>query len=185
VLRQLIVELCARGPLERDGSDVGALLAGSAHRWSSGREALLSRPDAYTRTCFYRDPHFELLLLNWARDATSPIHDHGDQHCWMMVLDGVLEVEDYVRLDAAEIPGYAQVEARGLRRLGPGEMDSRSGRYDLHRVAARGATSAVSLHLYAAPLHRYFVYDERARRCESTFGTYDEIRMFRDVPIRR
>jgi predicted metal-dependent enzyme (double-stranded beta helix superfamily) len=182
VLRQLIVDLCARAPLERDGSEVGALLAKNAHEWP-GRDTLLSRPDAYTRTCVYRHERFELLLLNWARGASSAIHDHGDRHCWMMVLDGVLEVDDYVRLDAGDLPGYAHVEPRGSRRLEPGEMDLRSGRYDLHRVAARSGTAAVSLHLYAGPLRRFFVYDEAAQRCEPAFGAYDDVRTFRDELI--
>jgi predicted metal-dependent enzyme (double-stranded beta helix superfamily) len=184
VLRQLIMDLCAKGPLERNGSEVGALLAESAHRWP-GREALLSRPGSYTRTCVYRDERFELLLLNWAKGAASAIHDHGDQHCWMIVLDGLLEVDDYVRLDHADRPGYAHVQAQDSRRLETGEMDSRSGRFDLHRVAARAGSPAVSLHLYAAPLRRFLVYDERARRCETAHGTYDEVLMFRNEAIRR
>jgi len=184
VFQRLIGDLRARGPLQRNSSEVGVLLTAAAAEWPSGRR-LPSRADGYTRSCAYRDSVFEILLLNWAPGGASPIHDHGDQHCWLYVIDGVLEVDDYVRLDPGDIPGYAHVEQRGSRTLEPGGMDLRSGRFDLHRVAARSGVAAVSLHLYSAPLRQYLVYDEAARRCETAFGTYDEFLAPASEPIRR
>ena len=169
---RLIADLRARGPLERGTSEVGSLLAASQADWHSDFE-LVSRPGAYTRSCAYRDEGFEVLVLNWARGAASPIHDHGNQHCWMMVLEGGLQVDDYVRLDPGDRPGYAYVEPRGSRVLEAGDMDLRSGRFDLHRVKAAEGSTAVSLHVYAAPLRDFFTYDESAWRCQVAFGTYD------------
>jgi cysteine dioxygenase len=174
MLRQLIDDLRARGPLDCRGSDVVGLLTNRAGAWGAGRR-LLSRPGGYTRTCAYRDTDFEVLLLNWAPGAASPIHDHGDQRCWMIVLDGRLDVEDYARVDNGEVPGYAHVEPCGWQRLEPGETDFRSGRFDIHRVTATADAPAVSLHVYSAPLRQYLVYDQPARRCETTRGTYDEV----------
>jgi cysteine dioxygenase len=152
---------------------VGALLSAAGECWETGRP-LISRAETYTRTCAYRDDSFEVVLLNWDRAALSPIHDHGDQHCWMMVLKGSLWVEDYVRLDAGDVPGYAEVQRRGVRALSLGDIDLRSGRFDLHRVAATGEPT-VSLHLYCAPLREFLVYDESARRCETALGSYDDV----------
>jgi cysteine dioxygenase len=174
VLRRLIDDLRVRGPLERGTAEVGALLNAAGDSWAPERP-LMVRAGAYTRTCAYRDTAFEVVLLNWTRGAASPIHDHGDQHCWMMVLEGRLEVEDFVRLDPGEVPGHAHVEPRGTRLLEPGGMDLRSGRFDLHRVAATSTMPAVSLHVYSAPLRNYLVYDQLAGRCEIAHGTYDEV----------
>ncbi len=171
--RQLIEDLRLRGPLDRPSSEVGSLLAGTAAQWPS-RCRLLGRRGGYTRTCAYRDAAFEVLLLNWAAGAASPIHDHGDQHCWMLVLEGRLEVEDFVRLDRAEVRGHAQVESRGLRTLDAGELDVRSGRFDLHRVASPNGVPALSLHLYSRPLRTYLTYDPSAQRCEPAQGVYDD-----------
>jgi cysteine dioxygenase len=134
----------------------------------------MSRRDCYTRTCAYRDDGFEVLLLNWAVGAASAIHDHGDQDCWMLVLSGSLRVDDFVRLDPGGVRGYAHVEARSSRTLSPGGLDTRGGRFDLHRVSAPDA-AAVSLHVYAAPLREYLVYDALQRRCETAFGRYDDV----------
>lgn len=173
MFRPLIEELRLRGPLERHDREVEALLVQSAGSWPrQGR--LVSRPGDFTRTCAYRDEQFEVALLNWAAGAVSPIHDHGDQHCWMLVLDGTLDVDDYVRADAADVPGHARVRAAGSRKLRKGGMDLRSGRFDLHRVGASDGP-AISLHIYAGPLREYLVYDEFAQRCHSARGIYDAV----------
>lgn len=174
MLHQLIDTLRARGPLDRTAAEMGALLAAGAYAWSGDRR-LTSRVGAYTRTRAYRDATFEVLLLNWSAGSASPIHDHGDQHCWMLVLEGALDVEDYTRLDDGTVPGHARVEACGFGTLGPGDMDLRSGRFDLHRVVANGLSPAVSLHVYSRPLARFLVYDELTRRCEMTYSTYDDV----------
>ena len=174
MFHQLIDDLRSLSPLKRTQSHVRQLLGENAHEWP-GRETLLSRPGEYTRTRVYRDANFELLLLNWAPGAASAIHDHGGQHCWMMVLEGALQVDDYVRLDGAQSPGIADVEPRDSRTLSLGEMDSRSGPFDLHRVSAASQSKAVSLHLYAGPLQEFLVYDPPARRCDRAYGIYDAI----------
>lgn len=171
---RLIPDFRLCGPLGRSASEIEALFAGSAGSWPGSRD-LSSRAGDYTRTRVYRDSQFEIVLLNWAAGAVSPIHDHGGQHCWMYVLEGAVDVDDYARLDLGDAPGYAHVEPTGSCRLGVGELDRRSGPYDLHRVAAAGNAPAVSLHVYAGPLHQYLVYDENARRCQAAFGRYDAI----------
>jgi cysteine dioxygenase len=170
---QLVADFLARGPLDRSPSEVEALLYASSRQWPSS-SALACREGGYARICAYQDPRFEVLLLNWAPGAVSPIHDHGDQHCWMYLLEGRLEVDDYVRLDPGDIPGYAHVEQVGSRRLEVGELDSRVGRYDLHRVSS-GDSPALSLHVYAAPLRQFGIYDEPSRRCETSYGRYDAV----------
>jgi cysteine dioxygenase len=184
VLRRLIDDLRVRGPRDRNPREVEDLLARCGSDWEVGRR-LVSRPGSYTRTCAYRDARFEIVLLRWAPGAASEIHDHGDQHCWMMVLDGRLTVDDYVRVDAGDRAGYAHVEARDSRLLGIGSMDARAGRFDLHSVSATHDAPAVSLHLYAAPLRQYMVYDEKARRCRAVRGTYDEVLSIYTEPVRR
>lgn len=172
-LEHFVGSLCQRAPLERSTPEMAQLLTAACDSWSLNRR-LLSRAGSYTRTGVYRDRHFEVLLLNWDAGAASAVHDHGGQHCWMLVLDGRLRVDDYVRLDAGERPGFAAIEPRESRVLANGECDLRQGRFDLHRVVATGGVPAISLHVYAAPLASFLVYDERAQRCRPMLGTYDD-----------
>jgi cysteine dioxygenase len=154
---------------------MAALLAATrGSGWLPDRPLLLC-PGGYTRSCAYSDERFEVLLLNWADGAVSPLHDHGGQHCWMQVLQGQLLVDDYIRIDAGERPGFARVEAQGSRLMDPGDLDLRSGRFDLHRVSALPGAPALSLHIYAAPLKEFSVYDEMTERCKTVRSTYDEV----------
>jgi cysteine dioxygenase len=163
---------------------MAVMLGETFGRWAGGRR-LISRPAAYTRTCAYRDDRFEVLLLNWSAGAASAIHDHGGQHCWMVVLEGRLEVDDYTRFDSGDVPGYARIEACGSRLMDPGGLDLRSGQFDLHRVTATRGGPAVSLHVYAGPLRKFLVYDESTRRCETAVGTYDEMLPVYSEPLLR
>lgn len=174
MLRQLVDGLRSQAPSLRGPREMDRLLKQAIGDWADSLP-LISRPGTYTRTCAYRDESFEVLLLNWAPGSASPVHDHGDQHCWMLVLAGRLQVEDYVRLDPGNVSGYAHIEPADCRELEAGGLDARSGRFDLHRVAATRNGPAVSLHVYSAPLRRYLIYDELSRRCESTYGIYDEV----------
>jgi hypothetical protein len=92
----------------------------------------------------------------------------------MLVLSGMLLVDDYERLDDGSVPGFARVREGGSQTLGPGGLDLRSGRFDLHRVAATLAAPALSLHVYSVPLGTYLVYDELAQSCQTVFARYDD-----------
>ncbi len=174
MLEPLINNLCSRGPLERSTSDMAALLAATRGSWLLSRPLLVC-PGGYTRSCAYGDERFEVLLLNWAAGAVSALHDHGGQHCWMQVLEGQLVVDDYLRTDAGERPGFARVEAQGSRLMHPGDLDLRSGRFDLHKVSAPPGVRALSLHIYAGPLTEFLVYDESTHRSRTVVSTYDEV----------
>jgi predicted metal-dependent enzyme (double-stranded beta helix superfamily) len=175
LLQPLIDNLCMRGPLERSTSDMAALLAATRSSWWLPGRPLLVCPGGYTRSCAYSDARFEVLLLNWADGAVSALHDHGGQHCWMQVLEGQLVVDDYLRIDAGERPGFARVEAQGSRLMNAGDLDLRSGRFDLHRVSAPSGVRALSLHIYAAPLKEFSVYDESTQHVQTVRGTYDDV----------
>lgn len=172
----LISNLRCSPPLERSQAEMAAVLTDVCARGVIQRVPLESRPGGYTRTCAYFDDRFELLLLNWARGSVSEIHDHGGQHCWLAVIDGALELENYDRLDDdGKCEGRAAIVPRDSAILEAGALDLRSGPFDIHRVANAGAKPAVSLHVYARPLRYFGVYDEFAQRCRAVRARYDAI----------
>lgn len=175
MLQGLVDDLRCRPPLDRSLDEMARLLQSASRDCTAVSGRLISRPKSYTRTCRYRDDRFEVLLLNWAPGAASALHDHGGQHCWLIVLEGRLDIDDYVRLDAGERPGRARIDPRGTRMLERGGLDLRSGRFDLHRVRARHDAPAVSLHVYSQPLQKFQIYDPAGERCETAFGNYDDV----------
>lgn len=178
MLENLIGGLVQRPPLERTQAEMADLLDETFTDPSAWNRPLVFREGGYTRTCAYYDNRFEVLLLNWAPGASSAIHDHGAEHCWLAVLQGRLHIDNYVRLDAGDDPGRALVVPTDSTTLDPGDLDLRSGRFDIHRVAADHAAAAVSLHVYARPLRSFMTYDEYTQRCTPARGTYDEVLSF-------
>jgi hypothetical protein len=175
VLRELISDLRRLPPLERTETQMATTLTLAAGAVSVPR--LPPRAGGYTRTCAYSDARFEVLLLDWSAGSVSEIHDHGGRHCWFVVLQGSLRVDDFERVDGCDVPGRAVLAARSSRSLTIGGLDLRSGAYDIHRVAAYG--HAVTLHVYARPLREFLVYDERASSCRLAHAVYDHsLRLF-------
>ena len=49
----------------------------------------------YTRNLIYKDERFELMSLCWDKGQVSRVHNHADQMCWMMVVDGKLRGQNF------------------------------------------------------------------------------------------
>ncbi len=171
----LIANLGAISPLDRSEDEMAGVLTDVCARGLLRDFPLESHAGRYTRTCAYFDERFELLLLNWGRGSVSDIHDHGGQRCWLAVIDGVLELENYERLDDGTREGLAAIARRDSVILRTGQLDLRSKPFDLHRVSNAGTQPAVSLHVYARPLRTFGVYDEFSQRRRTVHSRYDAI----------
>jgi predicted metal-dependent enzyme (double-stranded beta helix superfamily) len=137
-------------------------MARVADRFAGYRRRLPAVPHAYSRTRLALTPEYEIVAMNWAPQSTSPIHDHGESRCWVLMLDGVLEVQNFTseECEAAE----ASLRDRESIVLHRGDIDHRFGPAELHRVTNPSfSESAFSLQLYAAPLTTYSVVDARTR----------------------
>jgi predicted metal-dependent enzyme (double-stranded beta helix superfamily) len=137
-------------------------------------QAKLPADRMYSRTLLHRSESFEILAIQWAPNCVSAIHDHGGARCWLAVASGEMRVENYLRTDGGDVPGYAAVSLEGREALGVGGVDFRNDDVHLHRcISGDGAT--VTLHVYAKPIDRFRIFDERARSCAEIAATYDSI----------
>lgn len=127
----------------------------------------------YTRTLLHKSDLFEILVLHWIPGCATSIHDHGGANCWLAVSSGTMGVENYLRYDAGESPGYARIALEGREELAAGAIDYRQDDVHLHRCIAR--ESCVTLHVYARPIERFHAFDERAFTCSVVTSTYDAV----------
>jgi predicted metal-dependent enzyme (double-stranded beta helix superfamily) len=143
-----------------------------AQRFASYRERLPMIPYAYTRTQLLRAPRYEVVVMRWSPGSISPIHDHGKSDCWVLMMEGALEVENF---DRDEDGSSAVVDLRpaGKMSLGLGDVDHRGGPCELHRVRNATAATAYTLQLYSEPIHTYTVVDARSRQSRIVTASCD------------
>ncbi len=109
----------------------------------------------YTRTCIHRNSEFELLVICYEPGQRTSIHDYDSQTAWIHPVMGEV-VEERFSLQAGD--GVKAVEEKLLR---PGTDDSLSNGNTIHRFTNRGPVRAVTLNLYARPMSKWRVFDER------------------------
>lgn len=112
----------------------------------------------YTRQCLHRTPRHELLLICYEPGQRTSIHDYDSQMAWIKPLAGTILEE---RFRAAP---DGRVIRQGQHLLMPGQLAYMATRNCIHRHANAGAGRAVTLNLYARPIRRWRVYDERTGR---------------------
>jgi predicted metal-dependent enzyme (double-stranded beta helix superfamily) len=96
------------------------------------------------------------LLIEWPAGRRTPIHDHADLWGVELVLDGVLEVEEFALGGNLDQPSPAHT--RTLM-LGVGDAAVFSSRRYAHRCRNLSSTRpALSLHVYGGVLDRYHTF---------------------------
>ncbi len=156
-----------------DPALVEAMRAGIA-RFEEYRSSIPFIANSYARLLLRKTAEFELVAMQWAPESKSPIHDHGNSRCWVAILDGVLDVENFQRLDDG-LTSYARIAKDFDTRLIAGQLDHRLNWRELHRVRNSTGHNVFSLQLYAAPQTDYAVIDDATMLCRRAQPEYDAI----------
>lgn len=109
----------------------------------------------YTRTCINRNGDFELLVVCYEPGQRTSIHDYDSQTAWIHPVMGEVVEERYV---VSPIGGVSLAAEKHLR---PGTDDVITNGTSIHRFINPGTERAVTLNLYARPMSKWRVYDER------------------------
>ncbi|KAJ2661811.1 hypothetical protein IWW48_002205 [Coemansia sp. RSA 1200] len=126
--------------------------------WS--RYAVYQEGTRYTRSLVDDgNGKYNLLILVWGEEQSSPIHDHAGSHCMMKLLAGELNEDLYAW------PKQSPLSTLRLKRTAPLKTNSvayMSDKLGLHRIVNPSAgTKAVSLHLYSPPYDMCKVFNEQ------------------------
>ncbi|MEP7027977.1 MAG: cysteine dioxygenase family protein [Candidatus Eisenbacteria bacterium] len=117
--------------------------------------------ERYTRTRFYEGERFEILVLCWKEGQTSPIHDHAQSICTMVVLEGAAVTTMYEVVESADAPGRRALVEESTGTLPAGALTTVYGG-DIHRVGnPKGSGSGLmTIHFYLPPIPEMLVWDE-------------------------
>jgi cysteine dioxygenase len=119
-------------------------------RWSEAR---------YTRNILARTEDFEVLLVCWEKDQTSPIHDFNSQEAWIHPIVGKLREERF-KINIHD----EQLERVSNMILGDEEF-SYMKQVAIHRYSNAFEGRSVSLNVYCKPVTEWRIYDEFSTDC--------------------
>ncbi|MEX1132569.1 MAG: cysteine dioxygenase family protein [Flavobacteriales bacterium] len=110
----------------------------------------------YTRNCIARTNEFELLVICYEPGQSTSIHDYNTQEAWVHPIMGSVVEERF------EPPTDG-----GLRKVSSAKLVTDSFSYlhngrSIHRYINNTEERAATLNLYARPLIKWKVYDERS-----------------------
>ncbi len=120
------------------------------------------RANRYTRNCISSCDEYELLLMCWQKDHSSPIHSFKFQEGWIKVLEGELIIQTY-EMDRSKNCCHQRESIR----LKAGESTYLNDSMGFHQVINSSYTSTVSLHLNIERVTEWEVF--RACRQETIF----------------
>ena len=151
-LPELVAELLRQDPPAAYGSvlqryAVPIRLLEPYFRWS---------PRHYTRTCVERNAAFELLVVCYGPGQRTSIHDYDSETAWVHPVMGEVVEERYVRHAGSGVLQLVQET-----RLRPGMLGALTRESSIHRFINPGPDPAVTLNLYAPPMSKWRVYDQR------------------------
>jgi cysteine dioxygenase len=110
----------------------------------------------YTRNCIVRTADFELLLICYEPGQRTSIHDYDSQEAWVHPVQGSI-LEERFTVDAT-----GALHRTGSILLEPGSFSHLLNGRSIHRYVNTGSGRACTLNLYAKPLLKWKVYDERS-----------------------
>ena len=135
-IQDLAAELSACFRVDPAGRDAVRLLGAYVRAHADWKSHVRFDPEIYTRNLVARNEQFEMLVLCWSAGQESPIHDHAGQHCFMAVLQGRIEEQQYA-MPAEPAAGPLKPSARRI--FERGEVAYIHDRIALHRVRPHGA----------------------------------------------
>jgi cysteine dioxygenase len=126
----------------------------------------------YTRNLIAINDLFEMLALCWWPGQRSSVHNHRDQHCWMLVGQGTLENQNYRVWDRDAARGTCKIVETSRCLITREQALAVDMDEPVHQIRTLDDAKepALSVHIYSRPFDSCEVY------CPD-LGT------FRDVPL--
>ena len=105
----------------------------------------------YSKTKVYENDTFEIFVITWDKNQMSRIHDHSDNGCYMLILEGSL-IEDIYDISTSR-----KIQSNVLNAGFIGYIHNNIG---YHSISNPSSTDiAVSLHVYSPPNHLVQIID--------------------------
>ena len=114
----------------------------------------------YTRNLIYKDERFELMSLCWEKGQVSRVHNHADQMCWMMMVEGRLRGQNFAVREIEEEKNHCKLAPTDRFELSECLAAKVELEEPIHQILnlAEFDERAVSLHIYSKPFDSCLSY---------------------------
>ena len=112
----------------------------------------------YTRNCLAENDKFELILLCWNAKQITPIHDHGGEECWVVVIDGKFRETLYAEDPSGKLTAIKTIISKC------NDITYMIDFMGFHRLENLSNKRSLTLHLYAKPIRSCNVFDEVTKK---------------------
>ncbi|MBT6439565.1 MAG: cysteine dioxygenase family protein [Flavobacteriales bacterium] len=117
-------------------------------------------PEEYSRISIDKGDSFELVLMCWEPEQSTPIHNHNLLEGWIYVIDGQLTEESF-------IPANGKTTTlKGKEVINSGDVSYINDELGVHRVTNSHKGRTISLHLYSGSIGEVNTYEEGTRNIE-------------------
>ena len=123
---------------------------------------------SYTRNCIVRHDKFEFILLCWDSGVKTPIHGHDGQNCWVYQVAGTVSEKRFKQT-------HYGFELTNDTTLSEGRITYMHDRMGYHTLENISSSPSMTLHVYANPIDRCEVYNEKIGCFETVKMEYDTI----------
>jgi cysteine dioxygenase len=123
--------------------------------------------DHYTRNLVFKNEDYELIIICWKKDQVSPIHDHSDQNCYFLVLEGDIQEISY-KLEANSLFEFSRVY---MTKSDLGVVNNDHAWHEIQGITEK----AVTLHIYNKPIEHCNIYSPINKTFEFIETTYHTI----------
>jgi predicted metal-dependent enzyme (double-stranded beta helix superfamily) len=120
------------------------------------------RLDCYARRLLHLDPErrYSVVVMTWGPGQGTPLHDHGDTWCVEAVVDGEMDVTQFVLVqDRGQLCRFEQ-RSRVRSLVGSSGYLIPPFQYHILRNALPDRTS-ITLHVYGGEMRRCFIFEPR------------------------
>jgi len=127
----------------------------------------LWKKERYSRNCLVSCDSYEMLLVCWLANQSSPIHSYDFQEGWIKVLEGELTIETYLVNKKDKTASLKETI-----QLKKGESTYLNDSMGFHKVYTKDKKS-VSLHLHIEKVKRWEEFDPNTKQFKITVPHYD------------
>jgi cysteine dioxygenase len=123
----------------------------------------------YTRNCIVDNEKFELILICWCEGHGTPIHDHDGEECWVKVIKGEFKETIYKKNETGEL----NIVKTSISK--PNQVTYMKDFMGFHTLENLSNKKSMSLHLYAKPIRKCRIFDEKSNAFVTKKLDYDTI----------